>query len=70
MDFDKPKVYGDTSIADGLVIVCVCVLCVGTYVRELRVCMWRKVRGYSHILVDELGTKYLATFQRFVDANQ
>ena len=53
-----------------LYFYCVCVLCVGTYVRELRVCMWRKVREYSHILVDELGTKYLATFQRFVDANQ
>ena len=23
MDFDKPKVYGDTSIADGLVVVVV-----------------------------------------------
>ena len=27
MDFDKPKVYGDTSITDGLVQFAYCILC-------------------------------------------
>ena len=53
MDFDKPKVYGDTFISDGLVdihlIFCCCFICLSASFGLFIMCLPHFLTGYNHI---------------------
>ena len=50
MDFDSRKVYGDTSITDGLVFVC---MCVNVFTRDLPLVLAQPAYAHELPLVKE-----------------